>query len=145
LTSVSVSGHFDAAHFLADYPGKCRNIHGHRFTVHAKLSGELQKSGGSRGMVVDFGDAKRALNTICDRFDHTLIYEKGTLSDNLLAALRYEDFALSEVDFRPTAENFSKFIYDELKKSNINRDCTVVSVSVFETPDNSATYEENSL
>mgnify|MGYP000320293802 CR=1 FL=1 len=28
---------FDAAHFLWKYEGKCRNIHGHRWNVVAKI------------------------------------------------------------------------------------------------------------
>ena len=30
---------FDSAHFLAGYNGKCRNIHGHRWTVEAAFCG----------------------------------------------------------------------------------------------------------
>jgi 6-pyruvoyltetrahydropterin/6-carboxytetrahydropterin synthase len=142
--TIQVSGHFDAAHFLSGYSGKCKNIHGHRFTVKTTLSGNIIPDGVSRGMVVDFGDIKSSLNTICDRFDHTLIYETGTLTDALFTALVDGGFALSEVHFRPTAENFAKFIYeeleDELQKSDLYRNCTVESVTVFETPDNSASY-----
>lgn len=31
---------FDAAHFLKDYEGKCRNVHGHRWRVLAEIQGE---------------------------------------------------------------------------------------------------------
>ena len=37
---------FDAAHFLWKYEGKCRNIHGHRWNVVAKIkSQELEQAG----------------------------------------------------------------------------------------------------
>lgn len=37
---------FDSAHFLAQYEGKCRNIHGHRWTIKVEICGEdLQESG----------------------------------------------------------------------------------------------------
>ena len=53
---------FDAAHFLWKYEGKCRNIHGHRWNVVAKIkSQELEQEGQTRGMVVDFGNLKKDL------------------------------------------------------------------------------------
>ena len=33
MYKISVEQHFDAAHFLRDYHGKCENLHGHRFKV----------------------------------------------------------------------------------------------------------------
>lgn len=66
---------FDAAHFLWKYEGKCRNIHGHRWNVVAKIkSQELEREGQTRGMVVDFGNLKNDLKVFCDYFDHSLIY-----------------------------------------------------------------------
>ncbi|MDR0986113.1 MAG: 6-carboxytetrahydropterin synthase QueD [Ruminococcus sp.] len=139
MYSVNLIGHFDAAHFLAGYDGKCKNIHGHRFDVAVSLSGKL---GEKSGMVIDFSDAKAVLKNLCERFDHTLIYEKGTLSEALLTALVAENFALSEVEFRPTAEHFAGYFYRGLSKtlpSHIN----VLAVTVYESPENSATYSED--
>ena len=65
---------FDAAHFLWEYEGKCRNIHGHRWNVVAKIkSQKLEQEGQTRGMVVDFGNLKKDLKVLCDYFDHSLI------------------------------------------------------------------------
>ena len=89
-------------------------------------------------MVIDFGDFKKLLKAEADKLDHSLIYEKGSLSDKLLAALKEENFALNEVDFRPTAENFAKYFYYRLTVSGYN----VSSVTVYETPENCAVYEE---
>ena len=97
---------FDAAHFLWKYEGKCRNIHGHRWNVVAKIkSQELEQEGQTRGMVVDFGNLKKDLKKLCDSFDHSLIYETGSLKAETVAALQNEDFHLEKVSFRPTAEN----------------------------------------
>ena len=86
---------FDAAHFLWKYEGKCRNIHGHRWNVAAKIkSQELVQEGQTRGMVVDFGNLKKDLKILCDYFDHSLIYETGSLKEETVAALSvygYED------------------------------------------------------
>lgn len=31
---------FDAAHFLKGYDGKCKNIHGHRWRIVVRISGD---------------------------------------------------------------------------------------------------------
>lgn len=130
---------FDAAHFLAGYQGKCRNIHGHRWRVSVEISSEtLQDTPQQKGMVVDFSDLKHDLGELTDYFDHTLIYEAGTLKPKTEEALMEENFALRKVDFRPTAENFAGYFFGRLKKKGY----TVDSVAVYETPNNCAVYRE---
>lgn len=130
---------FDAAHFLKDYDGKCRNIHGHRWHVVAEIKGsQLSEEKQTRGMLVDFGDLKKSLKNICRIYDHSLIYEEGSLKEKTLEALREEDFRLNGVNFRPTAENFAKQFYDLLKKEGYD----VFRVEVYETPKNCASYGE---
>ena len=139
MYKIRTEAHFDAAHFLWNYEGKCRNIHGHRWRITAEISADDVQSGGTEdGMVIDFGDLKRLLKAEADKLDHSLIYEKGSLSDKLLSALNEENFALNGVDFRPTAENFAKYFYRRLTVSGYN----VSSVTVYETPENCAVYEE---
>ncbi len=130
---------FDAAHFLKDYNGKCSNIHGHRWRVVVAISSDkLSVEEQTRGMIIDFSELKEALKKICDYFDHTLIYEENSLKPETVTALKSENFLLITVPFRPTAENFAHFIYEELKKENY----TVCRVEVYETPNNCAIYEE---
>ncbi len=140
MYSLKTSAAFDSAHFLAGYEGKCANIHGHRWVIEATFGGEeLCTSGTKRGMLIDFGDVKREVRAIADSFDHALIYEKGSLKAATLAALREEGFALIEVPFRPTAENFAEHFYTLLHE----KDLPVKSVAVYETPENCAVYEVN--
>ena len=41
---------FDAAHFLKGYDGKCKNIHGHRWRIVVRISGDsLIASGPKKG------------------------------------------------------------------------------------------------
>ena len=62
MYSLKTNSSFDSAHFLAGYEGKCRNLHGHRWTVEVEVGGEkLMQDGQTRGMVVDFGDLKKDL------------------------------------------------------------------------------------
>lgn len=139
---IKTSSSFDSAHFLKDYPGKCANIHGHRWTIEATVSGsDLHLEGTKRGMLIDFNDLKKAVHSLADNFDHALIYEKNSLMTSTLTALENEGFNLIEVPFRPTAENFAKYFYDLLFKDGL----TVSSVTVYETPENCAIYSGREL
>ena len=136
---LKTSACFDSAHFLHGYNGKCSNIHGHHWVVEVKISGEkLQGSGEKRGMILDFGDFKKAVKDLAEGFDHTLIYEKNTLNPLTVSALKEEGFSLVETDFRPTAENFAAHIYAEL----CNKGLPVSCVTVHESPENCAVYGE---
>lgn len=135
---LKTSAAFDSAHFLAGYEGKCSNIHGHRWTVEVKISGEkLIDSGTKRGMLIDFSDLKKAVRDIADSYDHALIYEEGSLRPSTVNALVEENFKLIPVDFRPTAENFARSFFEILSGKGLD----VQSVTVYETPDNCAVYE----
>lgn len=131
---------FDAAHFLADYEGKCRNIHGHRWRVVIEVKSlTLQSEGQLRGMIVDFSKLKNDLAKEVEVFDHALIIEKNSMKSSTIKALKEEDFRIVEIDFRPTAEMFSKFFYNKMKGNGYK----VKSATVFETPNNCASYEED--
>ena len=129
---------FDAAHFLKDYTGKCSNLHGHRWRVIAELkSMTLQEEPQTRGMVLDFSDIKEVLKNLCDHLDHCLIYEKGSLKEKTIEALQEENFRMTEVPFRPTAENFARFFYEEIAAKGF----PVCRIEVYETPANCAVYQ----
>ena len=136
---ITTTTHFDGAHFLAGYDGKCRNIHGHRWGIKVTAAAEtLSGDGSDRAMVTDFSDLKKVLEGITDAFDHALIYEAGSLKETTRAALREEGFRMCEISFRPTAECLAKHIYDRMKDAG----CPVYSVEVHETPGNAAIYTE---
>lgn len=131
---------FDSAHFLANYEGKCKNIHGHRWRVQVEIMEDsLHTRNHLDGMVVDFKTVKRDLKKVVEGLDHALIIEKGSLKPLTLTALRNEGFCIVELDFRPTAERFAKYFFDQMA----GRGYCVKSVTVFETPNNCASYEEN--
>jgi 6-pyruvoyltetrahydropterin/6-carboxytetrahydropterin synthase len=60
----------------------------------------------------------------------------GSLESDLYDRL-CELFEIRDVDFRTTAENFSKYFFDELSKKY-----DVESVCVYETPTNKAVYRK---
>lgn len=130
---------FDSAHFLKDYDGKCKNLHGHRWRVVVEVKGHsLNTDKQTRGMLIDFGDLKKCVKDMCDNMDHSLIYEKDSLKPATLAAFKEENFRTIEVDFRPTAENFARYFFEELNKKGL----AVHRVEVYETEKNCAAYEE---
>jgi|SRR3712207_6161649 len=139
MYSLSSEACFDSAHFLKDYEGKCRNIHGHRWKVRIEIfSDNLQEEGSCRGMILDFSEIKKELREITDYFDHAFIIEKNSLKNSLMTALLEEEFRILEVEFRPTAENFAKFFYEHFAKKGF----PISQALVYETPTNCASYSK---
>lgn len=67
----------DAAHRVPLHGSKCRNLHGHRYTIQATCSGPLVDAGEQSGMVLDFGFLKEEMMAEIDApCDHgTIIYQ----------------------------------------------------------------------
>ena len=139
MYTLEAESHFDAAHFLANYHGKCENLHGHRWRVVAQISvDELETDGDERGMVMDFASFKAALEEAVGAYDHTFVVEEGTLEESTLEALRREGFTLKVVAWRTTAENFATAIAGELRAAGL----AVTQVEVDETPANRAIWRQ---
>lgn len=123
---VSVQAHYDAAHFLKNYQGKCERLHGHRYTVELALATqELDRA----GIAFDFVVIKKHLRALADRLDHE------NLND-------LEPFR----EIESSAENQAKWFYDELKKSlppEVAR--AILYTRVWETPTQWAQYTERVL
>ncbi len=128
---------FDSAHFLADYHGKCENLHGHRWRLEVIIVSEaLGAEGTERDMVCDFGRFKSIVRGLAEEFDHTFLVEEGTLKKKTIRALEAEGFQMKVLPFRTTAENLARFFFDCLA----NMGLPVTQVEVDETPNNRAVY-----
>jgi len=117
---LNVKAHYDAAHFLRNYRGKCEKLHGHRYVVEAGLAFD---DVGPGGMAYDFGDAKRHLRAVAERLDHENINE-------------LEPFTHLE----PSAENQARWIFQELRGLLGEHGDHLVYVRVWETPNQYAQY-----
>ena len=95
MYQLSVEKHFDAAHFLRGYQGKCEALHGHRFRVVAKVQA---KQLDSTGMAYDFTELKKHLNAILERLDHSCLNDIPPFDR-----------------INPSSENIAATIYNELK------------------------------
>ena len=141
MYALQAEAHFDGAHFLTDYHGRCENLHGHRWRVVATIEAERLSDGGgdggtSRDMVLDFGAFKRAVAEAADELDHTFLVEEGSLAPATVEALEGEGFSLTFLPFRTTAENLARWLFDRL----VARGLPVSQVEVDETPNNRAFY-----
>lgn len=110
---VSKRFSFDAAHYLPNYPGKCKNMHGHRWVVKVACEGKVDPS---TGMVIDFAKLKEFCRGIEDYFDHTVINDSQYISI-------------------PTAEKIAKYIMEEFEYWCANHHVKAAYVRVWESPD----------
>lgn len=139
MYTLKTEDSFDSAHFLYNYEGKCKNIHGHRWRVIVEIKSQsLDTSPQTRGMLVDFSQLKKDLKKETDLLDHALIIEKNSLKAKTLEALLEENFSIIELDFRPTAENMAKYFFKKMEEKGYN----IKNVTIYETPNNCASYEE---
>lgn len=121
MYGVSVEDEFSSAHSIMLADGRREAVHGHNWKVIVTVESELP---GETGMVCDFKDLKKALDSALKILDHKNLDEVGFFMKNA-----------------PTAENIAKFIYDrmidrlKLKGKNILRE-----VKVWETEGSSAFY-----
>lgn len=128
---------FDSAHFLADYYGKCENLHGHRWRVVAAIGAEeLGEEGTMRDMVLDFTEFKRIVRALALELDHCFLVEEGTLKPATIEALEGEGFALKIVPWRTTAENIATHFARRMEEEGL----PVTWVEVYETPNNCAKW-----
>ena len=138
MYGLKTESSFDVAHFLTDYHGKCENLHGHRWRVVAVIAtDELQETGTCKDMVMDFGDFKRILRQLTEELDHSFIVEEGSLKPQTMECLKEEGFTLSVMPFRTTAENLARYFWQRLDDAGV----PILTVEVYETPNNCAIYE----
>jgi len=109
---------FDAAHYLPEHPGKCRNLHGHTYKLEVGVEGFVDLK---TGMVIDFGDLKEFVNPIVEKLDH-----------------------VSQWHLLPTAELMVLDIAVELSESFPAKRGKVEFVRLWETPTSYAEWRAES-
>lgn len=154
----------DMGHRVTHHGSKCKNLHGHRYTIQATCRGPLFKSGEQQGMVLDFGFLKEEMiNEIdgpCDHgttlwIDDPFVLEFAgrdtTLIQTWSQEIKENGFhcamgafgKLYLVPFVPTAENLARHWYERLAPRVIvrtNDQAWLSKVLVWETPNCSAEY-----
>jgi len=112
--------HFDAAHYLRKYRGKCETVHGHRYKIVARVEAEKLDEA---GLAYDLARLKRQLREIIAPFDHACL-------NDVLPFNRIE----------PSCENIASTIYNELKLRLSGSGVTLVCVEAWESPTSGAVY-----
>ncbi|NLE74826.1 MAG: 6-carboxytetrahydropterin synthase QueD [Actinobacteria bacterium] len=75
-TSITKICTFAAAHSLPGHQGKCRELHGHTYTLEVTVKGGVHSKGPAAGMVLDFADLERLMRrAVVDRLDHSHLNE----------------------------------------------------------------------
>jgi len=117
---VTVSARFEAAHNLIDYTGGPEPLHGHSYKVEAVLEAEkLQQY----DLAVDFVPAKNVLEAIAKEFDYGYVNEHPAFHGR-----------------NTSAENLAQYFSERLESSGALGWSRVAEVTVWEGPDNRATY-----
>jgi 6-pyruvoyltetrahydropterin/6-carboxytetrahydropterin synthase len=85
---------FESAHRLPQHPGKCRELHGHRYVLYVMVDRPVDAS---TGMGIDFGELKQTVQReVVDRLDHK---------------------NLNDVMDNPTAELIAVWIWQRLREA----------------------------
>ena len=86
---------FDSAHFLPHLPGdhKCRQVHGHTYTLRVYLKGNFVKD---QNWIMDFKELKNTVLPTIELLDHKLLNEVQGLHN-------------------PTAENITVWLWEHLQ------------------------------
>lgn len=115
MYTVSVQAHYDSAHFLRNYKGKCERLHGHRYVVEVALQTDTLNDA---GIAFDFVDLKRELRGLADELDHENLNELAYFQER-----------------ETSAENQARFFYETLRKRLPSEQAeALLYARVWETP-----------
>lgn len=123
---------FDAGHRVLGHEGKCRHLHGHRYTLEVSVETDgLDKL----GRVIDFGSMKSVLgNWIDENWDHNMILNSQdplVSSSHLVGRLPYimPDYAAN-----PTVENLILVFAQKAKELLAGSGLVLAKIRMYETP-----------
>ena len=116
MYTIRIREHFDAAHYIRDYVGKCSSMHGHRWDVEVALT---LPGVNVCNLAFDFTEVKGVVRQVLAGLDHQVLNE-----------------VMGEPNI--TAEFLSRWLFVKLEELPIH------SVRVWENPDCSVEYNEDS-
>lgn len=121
ILTITREFHFDAAHHLTNYYGKCENPHGHTYRLAVSVEGPIAED----GLVIDFVVLKQLVNDrVLEKLDHT---------------------DLNNIFENPSAENIAVWIWEQLADIGglAKRDVKLVEVKLWEGQNTSVVYAGN--
>jgi 6-pyruvoyltetrahydropterin/6-carboxytetrahydropterin synthase len=120
MYQLFVEDHFDAAHYLPNYHGKCERLHGHRFKVVARFEADKLDE---TGLAYDFVPLKQHLREALAQFDHVCLNDVTPLNK-----------------IGPSSENIAATIYGALQTPFAKSAVKLVGVEVWESPTTGVAY-----
>lgn len=144
MAKLSITRHeeFEVAHLLPEHEAGCGRLHGHTYKIEVTVQGPQTEPW---GMIMDFGDLKKAIKENVP--DHKFVYctENDKLSEEIAQILRNHNIDHLPVNYMTTAENMVGY-YAELIDSYIKnelgyKDVDVIKVRLWETSNSFATWE----
>lgn len=110
---------FEAAHYLPNKEiyGKCRNLHGHTYTLIIEIEGNIQEE----GWILNFSEFGEIVKkSILTKLDHSCLNDYIEI---------------------PTAENIILYIYESLKNGFNNKNIRISKIKLYETKNSYAFLE----
>ena len=117
MYELRVKRHFDASHIVIGHPGKCAQLHGHRWVAEVSI---VCQELNSIGLAIDFGEIKQLL-------------------DRYLPDHRHLNDVLPE-GFAATAEGVSRWLFHQLREPVAELGGRLRFVRVWESEDCAAAY-----
>ncbi len=118
---------WEMGHRLPEHFGNCKNIHGHSYKMIVEFEGELNKD----EMIIDFYDIDRIVKPLIEKLDHAFMVNEN--DKEVIEFLQKIKSKMLVVDFNSTVENICKFILSEIKKFELPKNISSVSVRIYET------------
>ena len=112
---------FNAKHYLGFVDGKEGEEHEHDYELEVKLKGEELKK---LGYLMDLTELEPILDSIVKKYEGKLLNDLDIFKDN-----------------KPTVENFSKIIWEEISTLIKNDNVEVLTVKIWESDIASASYQ----
>ncbi len=116
---------FDAAHFLPDYNGKCKFMHGHTWKVKITITSPCKKD-----IFIDFN----ILKVIIDDYDHKILNKKPKEWESIPIP---NIFAWGTFDY-PSAENIAKDVLHKVWSNIEQKNQATIEVEVWESDHSAA-------
>ena len=93
--TLKIRHHFDAAHFLENYEGKCANLHGHRWGITVFAKGIVKPD----GMLIDFTVIKKEIDKLDHQFLNDIVKFNPTAENIVLHLLAKFEVSFPDIQF----------------------------------------------
>jgi 6-pyruvoyltetrahydropterin/6-carboxytetrahydropterin synthase len=130
--------HFESAHAILEYDGKCRNIHGHSYELHVTVTRDHMTGDylPAPSFIIDFKVLKQMIREeVIDKVDHQLLLSQAYLKE------KQPGFTanLLVLEAEPSAENLLIYFKRAIEKK-LPASLRLAGLKLFETKDSYAEW-----